>query len=670
MDNATVTQNRPSKTKAIRKKPNLREIALACVGHVLFADKLVEPVGQEQIFLYKHYERFRDHTDFNKMIEQCRDACDTVDANLVQLVESLSISTIELVTIVLAIMVEEDPLVGRLFAFIQAPVGGARPSLGMLETVLRPLATNPRDWISGNLLSGSAIENGVLQIINEKAPVPEQAVKVPVGLALVLRGKTLVWPGVSGLVGSERVNLPLSMLKTAARHASVLKNEKNSILVLRSASHSETKTIAMEIAAQLEREPLLISGIDIELHGLGISCTIGNYLPVFAVQSGVEEIKLIPALKAYSGPRLVIAGPDGKIDALTGSVMQWNITPPSQQERRELWKEYLNEPELAEVLSTEHIHSAARIAELSRLSQREASLEQRERVVIEDIRKAAWEAESGSLGNLAEPITSSVSDEALVLSRTVEQELQQLLARCRKRELLDDSLGVTIKTRYQQGVRSLFSGPSGTGKTLAASWLATRLGLPLYRVDLASVVSKYIGETEKNLATLLSRAEHSEIVLLFDEADSLFGKRTDIKDSNDRFANSQTNYLLQRMESYRGIVILTSNSRDRFDSAFTRRIDRVVEFPLPSPHERRALWHAHIGEGHQLSARQINQLAVACDLAGGFIRNAVLTAAVEASENQRAIQYSDVVVGLMGEYKKLGRQFPSQLRSSHSAKSR
>jgi SpoVK/Ycf46/Vps4 family AAA+-type ATPase len=327
-----------------------------------------------------------------------------------------------------------------------------------------------------------------------------------------------------------------------------------------------------------------------------------------------------------------------------------------------LWTEYLDHRELAEQLAGEHIHTAGRIAELAELAKREARLQRRERPDITDIRRAAWEAEAGLLGSLAQPIMAEIPDEALVLSRSVNHELQQLLARCRAREHLGESLGITIKARYQQGVRCLMTGPSGTGKTLVASWLATRLGLPLYRVDLASVVSKYIGETEKNLASLLARAEHSEIVLLFDEADSLFGKRTDIKDSNDRFANSQTNYLLQRIEFYRGIVLLTSNSRERFDTAFTRRLDKIIEFPLPNPQERRSLWQAHLGAGHQLVLKQINQLAVASDLAGGHIRNAVLTAAVEAKAAQRPIGFQDVVTGLIGEYRKLGRQFPVELK--------
>src|SRR5207342_3438730 len=165
----------------------------------------------------------------------------------------------------------------------------------------------------------------------------------------------------------------------------------------------------------------------------------------------------------------------------------------------------------------------------------------------------------------AQPIADPVGDDALVAPAALRKELEALAARCRTRDTLTDALGPAARARYHPGVRALFVGPSGTGKTLAAGWLATRLALPLYRVDLAAVTSKYIGETEKNLAELIARAEHAEIALLFDEADSLFGKRTDIKDSNDRFANAQTNYLLQRIEIFDGIAILTSNSRARFD---------------------------------------------------------------------------------------------------------
>jgi SpoVK/Ycf46/Vps4 family AAA+-type ATPase len=183
-------------------------------------------------------------------------------------------------------------------------------------------------------------------------------------------------------------------------------------------------------------------------------------------------------------------------------------------------------------------------------------------------------------------------------------------------------------------------------------------------VDLSAITSKYIGETEKNLAQLLARAEQAEVVLLFDEADSLFGKRTDVKDSNDRFANAQTNYLLQRIETFDGITILTSNGRSRFDSAFSRRLDMMVEFVLPGPEERRDLWRSHLGTNHQLSDAQINQLAATCDLCGGHIRNAVLAAAAVAQATGQAIGFRDVGVGLEAEYRKLGQQMPLELRNN------
>lgn len=172
------------------------------------------------------------------------------------------------------------------------------------------------------------------------------------------------------------------------------------------------------------------------------------------------------------------------------------------------------------------------------------------------------------------------------------------------------------------------------------------------------MASKYIGETEKNLAQLFARAEHAEVVLLFDEADALFGKRTDVKESNDRFANAQTNYLLQRIESFEGIAVLTSNSRSRFDSAFTRRLDVIAEFPAPGPVERRALWLAHLGP-NALADGLLNRLAAGCELPGGHVRNIVLAAAAHARGHP--IAEADLLAALVAEYAKLGKPAPASL---------
>jgi SpoVK/Ycf46/Vps4 family AAA+-type ATPase len=328
-----------------------------------------------------------------------------------------------------------------------------------------------------------------------------------------------------------------------------------------------------------------------------------------------------------------------------------------------LWRAVLGPGVAVDALAENHRHAAGRIVELG-LAARSVAARAGTAIGTDHVAQAARAGVGADLGALAELLADDIADEALVLAPSLRQALDALLARCRVRDRLADTLGVAARARYRPGVRCLLVGPSGTGKTLAAGWIATRLGLPLYRVDLASVTSKYIGETEKNLADLFARAEHAEVVLLFDEADSLFGKRTDVKDANDRFANQQTNYLLQRIESYEGITLLTSNSRARFDSAFTRRLDAIIDFPAPGPEERRALWLAHLGDGHGLDPAALNRLAAGCDLAGGHIRNAVFGAASLATQRGGALCEADLLAAVATEYRKLGKPSPMWLASA------
>jgi hypothetical protein len=418
-----------------------------------------------------------------------------------------------------------------------------------------------------------------------------------------------------------------------------------------------------------------------QISGLSPWLTLRDLLPIFCFEMAPGEHKLIPNLPFYEGPVLALCGHDGSVDTRSGSALSWSIPVPSRQDRQGLWEKALATHSttsvsahdvtlpgtslmrpLASELAQHHRHGSGRIAHLGRLAQQHSRLSGRHHVTREDILAVSWIGESGGLDALAQPLTDPVPDEAVITTPTLRRDLDLLLLRSRNRDELVSGLGASATTRYHPGVRALFIGPSGTGKTLAAGWLATQLGLPLYRVDLAAVTSKYIGETEKNLALLLSRAEQAEVILLFDEADSLFGKRTDVKEANDRFANAQTNYLLQRIETYDGITLLTSNSRGRFDSAFARRLDLIIDFPLPGPDERRQLWESHLGSEHALAPRLINQLALASDLTGGNIRNVVLTAAVLAQAARRKIEWEDIQHGLETEYNKLGRQVPLELK--------
>jgi hypothetical protein len=470
------------------------------------------------------------------------------------------------------------------------------------------------------------------------------------------------------------VPLPESVRAQAHQHAAALKGEPRRGLVVRTGSPAEGRSVALTISCALNRRPVFIETDKVA--GFGPWLLLRRLLPVFCQELAPAERRRLPSLAGYRGPILAVCGPEGSIETSQGSATSWSLPVPSKDGRRTLWLAALgrqagsrsNEDrdaiELAEQLASEHRHGTGRIAHLGRLAHHHAALAGRPTVDRSDVLAAAWTGEGGGLDALAEPLRTSVSDEALVASTTLRADLDALMLRCRGREDLADGLGASASTRYRPGVRALFTGPSGTGKTLAAGWIATKLGLPLYRVDLASVTSKYIGETEKNLSQLLARAEQAEVILLFDEADSLFGKRTEINDANDRFANAQTNYLLQRIENYDGVVVLTSNSQARFDTAFARRLDFIIDFPLPGPDERRALWQSHLGPQTKLTAAELNQLAVLVDLSGGQTRNVVLAAAVHARRARREIELADLLSGIEAELRKLGRQVPLDLQSS------
>jgi hypothetical protein len=341
----------------------------------------------------------------------------------------------------------------------------------------------------------------------------------------------------------------------------------------------------------------------------------------------------------------------------------WDLPDPDPDERRLLWTTALGaEKPWIDALARDHLHGAARIATLGSLARHHADARGAPSPTRQDVDAAVLGAEGTGLEALAQRVFDRVPDDALVVSDAVRSDLLHLLARCRRRDTLETGLGPAMTARRRPGVRALLSGPPGTGKTLAASWLATRLGLPMFRVDLAGVVSKYIGETEKNLAALLARAEAAEVVLLFDEADALFARRTDVKTSNDRFANTQTNYLLQRLETWKGIAVLTTNSRGRLDEGFARRLDVVIELTAPGPAERRQLWEAHLGAHHTVSRAELNRLATAAEISGGHVRNVVLAAAALAREEGREIAWADLVRGLELEFRKIGTRLPDVLR--------
>jgi len=258
------------------------------------------------------------------------------------------------------------------------------------------------------------------------------------------------------------------------------------------------------------------------------------------------------------------------------------------------------------------------------------------------------------LDDLAQRVETTATWDDLVLPPFQKQILRDIVVNVRQRSRVHDLWGFAAKSSRGLGISALFAGPSGTGKTLAAEIMANELRLDLYRIDLSQIVSKYIGETEKNLRRVFDAAETAGAVLLFDEADALFGKRSEVKDSHDRYANIEVSYLLQRMEAYRGLAILTTNMKQALDPAFMRRIRFVVQFPFPDVAERAEIWRRIFPPMTPTAELNVDSLA-RLNVSGGNIRNIALGAAFVAADEDAPVTMAHLLRAARAEYAKLER---------------
>jgi len=273
-----------------------------------------------------------------------------------------------------------------------------------------------------------------------------------------------------------------------------------------------------------------------------------------------------------------------------------------------------------------------------------------------DLMRACRNQSNQRLHNLAVKVEALYGWDNLVLPDRASLLLRQICDQIRQQYKVFNLWGFDTKLSYGKGLSALFTGPPGTGKTMAAQVVANEMQLDLYKVDLSTVISKYIGETEKNLSQIFNEAETSNAILFFDEADALFGKRTEVNDAHDRYANIEVSYLLQKMEEYNGIVILASNFRGNMDDAFVRRIRFIIEFPFPGETSRERIWKIHFPDqapvaddiDYELLARQFS-------IAGGNIKNIILNAAFHAAKQDEPIAMAHILEGARHEYEKIGK---------------
>ena len=330
------------------------------------------------------------------------------------------------------------------------------------------------------------------------------------------------------------------------------------------------------------------------------------------------------------------------------------LDSPEGSELRQLWASVLppriDPAPLAQQFELEPREMAAAVVD----AEARAALRGADAPELDDVWAACRSRARVQADGLARPIEVSDCWPRLVLPADAMDQLEELAAQASHCTRVYDDWGFGARLTRGRGVTALFAGPSGTGKTMAAEALAGRLGLDLYATDLAAVVSKWIGETEKNLRRIFDAAEHAGAVLFFDEAEALFGKRTEVKDAHDRYANIEVDYLLQRMEEYRGVAILATNRRALVDQAFLRRLRFLIEFPFPDRAARELLWRGVFPEETPLGELDWDGLA-RMEVSGGSIRTIAVNAAFMAASEDEPVEMSHVMRAARREYAKLER---------------
>ena len=375
---------------------------------------------------------------------------------------------------------------------------------------------------------------------------------------------------------------------------------------------------------------------------------------------------LLAAVQALSRLTFLLGerpwSPAGVLESQDGFI-EIALRPPDAVTARALWEERLRGEPLAGGIDAGALASRFRLTsgQIRDAAALAGSLARwrspREGTITADDLAAACRAQAGlKLSKVARKVEPGYGWEDIVLPPDPLEQLREICSQAEHRHVVFGAWGFGRRMSLGKGLNALFSGPPGTGKTMAAEVIARELALDLYKIDLSQVVSKYIGETEKNLDRVFAAAESSNAILFFDEADALFGKRSEVRDSHDRYANVEVSYLLQKMEEYEGVAILASNLRQHLDQAFLRRLAFTVHFPFPDEDSRRRIWEGSWPEEAPVDAGvDFRFLAREFRLAGGNIRNIVLAAAFLAAAERDRVRQSHLLRATRREYQKMGK---------------
>jgi hypothetical protein len=611
-------------------------------------------------------------------IEAVADAAEKegADLRLRRLARSFHLDEIDIELLLIAMAPDVDARFERLYGYLQDDVSRRRASVGLgLELCGLP---SSGAFARSRLAAGAPLVDEYLVLVEEnERPVLTRSLRVPDRVTAHLLGSDIPDPTVAALAyecepsTSEHAAMLVRWMRDPSLSLSPSGGGQGGgsrLAYIRERPGASGAALASSAFAQIGRPTL---ALDLErLRPDDDTATVAALtareagLTGAGVVAGPVEVlfaKGLPAVRAFSEmPALIVLHGARSWDPAWARDVPFvcEAPVPDVVQRAELWRRNLNGDtppglDLAGAmaqfrLTAEQVHRAARAARMEAHA-REVPLDE------EELKAGARAQNAAGLERLARRIQPEVGFADLVLPPDTMAQLKELLTRARYREQVLDVWKMGGPSARRRGLTALFAGPSGTGKTMAAEVLASELGLDLYTVDLATVVDKYVGETEKNLDRIFGEAERVNGVILFDEADALFGKRSEVSDAHDRYANVEVAYLLQRMEQFEGIAVLATNLRANLDEAFTRRLDALVDFPDPEEEYRRRLWERSLGTTMPRDANlDLDFLARAFKLSGGAIRNIVVAAAYAAAEEQRAMSMADLIRATHREYLKMG----------------
>jgi len=611
-----------------------------------------------------------------------------VPTRLRRLSELFSLDAFEREAVLVCLAPDVDLRYERLYAYLQDDVSRRRPTVDLVLRLLRESSPEQRTALGP---AGRLMRRGLLT-----PPPSEETTSQASLLARPLRVEERI---VEYLVGSDRIDArldPFSQLYPAGDVAAqwwlpehlrlglvrlLAEGDRARLLYLCGPASAAKRGTARAACAQAGRallsvdaNAILNSALDRAGALLAASVREAQLQGAVLALDGFDALLGDDANASYALGILRRALAESETAVLLLGEVRWepaawlpmrvsmrlDLAPLAAGDRIRLWRSQVDgqiPPEaVAELASRYRLVEDEAIQAVTAEARSRAELRGASEIELVDVQSAARTIATPPLEGLARHIEPRYGWDDIVLPADGLAQLREMCARARHQMRVLEHWGYGRKHARRHGTTALFAGAPGTGKTMAAEIIAGSLGLDLYRIDLSAVVSKYIGETEKNLERIFRAADQGDAVLLFDEADAIFGKRSEVRDARDRYANVEVAYLLQRLEIYEGLAILTTNLRGNIDEAFLRRLDHVLEFPMPEEAERLQIWERAVpSEAPVAPDVDLLFLARKFKLAGGHIRNIALTAAFLAAEDNTPIGMKHFARATRREYQKLGK---------------